>query len=211
MKRTFIAVLVCVASILGLSFDATGAPLAVSTFNTGDEGWSVTGDVHGFQWQSNIGNPPGSILGIDDATGSTWGFVAPAKFLGDKESAYSGTLSYDIKISDSDGLYPWKYQDVGLTGGGISIYWYESSSPDVGVWTSRNISLDPAEWWKSDNTNPTVAEMKQVLGGLTELYIRAEYKTGDDYAYLDNVVLTPEPATICLLGLGVLSLLRKKK
>jgi alkaline phosphatase D len=150
-------------------------------------------------------------LGIDDTTGDTWSFVAPAKFLGDKESAYGGTLSYDIKISDSDGLYPWKYPDVGLTGGGISISWYELSSPNVGVWTSRNISLEPAEWWKSDNTNPTIAEMKQVLGNLTGLFIRAEYKGGPDYAYLDNVVLTPEPATVALLGLGALSLLRRKK
>lgn len=210
-KRAFLATLVCVASILTLSFDATGTPLAISTFDTGDEGWSVTGDVHGFQWQSSVGNPPGSILGIDNATGDTWGFLAPSKFLGNKEAAYGNTLSYDIDISDRDSS-PWLWPDISLTGGGMSLYLYESS-PVAGVWTSYNVSLtESAGWLKtSDNTTPTAAEMKQVLGDLTELYIRAEYKTGPDYAYLDNVVLTPEPATIGLLGLGGFSLLRRKK
>jgi hypothetical protein len=34
--------------------------------------------------------------------------------------------------------------------------------------------------------------------------------SGGSY-YIDNVRLVPEPATICLLGLGALSLIRRKK
>jgi choice-of-anchor C domain-containing protein len=36
-------------------------------------------------------------------------------------------------------------------------------------------------------------------------------ETGDFGPALDNVVVVPEPATICLLGLGALSLLRRKR
>jgi hypothetical protein len=208
-KKTFLAILVCVPSILGLPFDVTGTPLAISTFDTNDEGWSVTGDVHGFQWQSGIGNPPGSVLGIDDVLGDTWGFLAPSKFLGNQGAAYGNTLSYDIKITASE-TSPWLSPDISLTGGGLTINLYEQS-PVVNVWTSYEVLLtELAGWKKSDDTIPTAAEMEQVLGNLTRLYIRAEYKSGADQANLDNVVLTPQPATMCLFGLGALSLLRRK-
>ena len=64
----------------------------------------------------------------------------------------------------------------------------------------------------ADNTLPTD------LTGNVEFSIYAKGGLGDDaFLALDNVTLNgsvsqiPEPATICLLGLGALSLLRRKK
>jgi hypothetical protein len=47
------------------------------------------------------------------------------------------------------------------------------------------------------------------LGNIGEIYYNS---IGDEYgADIDNLVFTPEPATICLLGLGGLALLKKRR
>ena len=179
---------------------------AQSTFDSESEGWSVTGDVHGMEWKSDFGNPPGSLFAIDDVAGYTWYFVAPAKFLGNKMSAYGTALSYDIHISTRDSS-PWGAPDVVLVGAGMTLNWF-GPAPPAATWTDYDIALsETAGWLKSDSTPPSSGEMQAVLGDLTQLHIRAEYRTGDDRAYLDNVRLVPEPSTFILLTMGTLALL----
>jgi hypothetical protein len=55
-----------------------------------------------------------------------------------------------------------------------------------------------------------------VLGSLTSLQIRAEYRSGADTDSLDNVVLNgisavPEPSTFLLLGVGSALLLASRR
>jgi hypothetical protein len=50
------------------------------------------------------------------------------------------------------------------------------------------------------------AQFSQVLSDLTALRIRAEYQTGADTGYLDNVSMVPEPESwaMLLFGLGII-------
>ena len=195
---------------LGLSAGAAfGAPLAQSTFGADAEGWSVTGDAESSMWDSATGNPPGSFKGVDAVLGGTWYFVAPAKFRGDKSAAYGETLSYDIWITSTDSP-TWNDACISLIGP-LTLY-YRGLHPPKLAWTHFEVLLtETAGWKKTDGQTPTEQEMQNVLGGLTALHIRGEYKTGADYAYLDNVVMTPEPATMALLALGGLAMLLRKR
>lgn len=146
------------------------APIASSTFDTDSEGWSATGDVHGFQWRPDVGSPPGSIFGIDDVTGDTWAFVAPAKFLGNKAAAYGAALSYDINISARDSS-PWVWPDVELVGAGITLNWYHAAPP-AGVWTRYDVPLVAGACQRSDGGVATESEVRAVLANLTYLSIQ---------------------------------------
>jgi len=199
-----------VATCLALSAGACRAgTFAQSTFDSDHEGWTVTGDVHGFQWLPAEGVPPGCIKGVDDVSGYTWYFVAPTKFLGDKSGAYGNTLSYDIWISTRDGS-PWNDACITLFGP-LDLYYY-GLFPPAQAWTYFEVDLtETAGWKKGDGTAPSEQEMRQTLANLTGLRIRAEYRTGDDYAHLDNVTLVPEPATLALLGLGAAALVARRR
>ncbi|MHC4172644.1 MAG: laminin B domain-containing protein [Planctomycetota bacterium] len=65
-------------------------------------------------------------------------------------------------------------------------------------------------WKTSDSSTPTQVEILNILGHLTALEIRGEYFSRPDKAYLDNVVLIPEPAMFLLIGLGTLLLCRRR-
>jgi hypothetical protein len=60
-----------------------------------------------------------------------------------------------------------------------------------------------------------LSSLDSVAAGTHEVGIRItrEWSSGtvSPWEYVDNVTLIPEPATICLLGLGALSLLRSRK
>jgi hypothetical protein len=183
----------------------------ISTFDMDSEGWWASGDVHGMAWSATIGNPPGSFHAVDDATGAVWYFIAPSKFLGNKSSAYGKTLSYDINISARDSS-DWGSPDILLAGNGLTLAWYDAF-PVPGQWTSYTVSLtETGGWVNTTGGQPaTQSEMQSVLSNIQSLWIRGEYLTGNDDAYLDNVVMIPEPAALLLLGLGGLALRRRTK
>ena len=180
-----------------------------SRFDTDSEGWTAMGDVHGETWLGTNGNPPGCFKAIDDATGDTWFFVAPPKFLGDQSNAYGHEIGYDLWISARDAnilSYPW----ISLVGDGIELGWV-GAYPDAGQWTHFETVLTPTGGWMVGSSPATEAQIWQVLSNLTAMRFCGEYLTGADYAYIDNIVLTPEPATLGLLALGGLALLRRRR
>jgi len=186
---------------------AQAAPVE-SRFDTDGEGWTVIGDVHGATWLATEGLPPGCFKAIDDTTGLTWYFVAPAKFLGDQSAAYGDTLSYDLWISARDatpGASPW----VSISGGGLRLDW-SGAFPTLQQWTHYEATLMPAGGWMIGDNPATEAEMQQVLANVTSLQIRGEFMTGADFAYLDNVVLVPEAEAAVLLLLAGVVLLRRR-
>jgi hypothetical protein len=123
------------------------------------------------------------------------------------------TLSVDVTwVAAEWGSTPWcNFKDVAINSDSPS-GWKQYTPTDL-VNPSYPGSWDPAGWgnntrtltWDLSSYNPTGATWMQLIfssnfGGTTP----GKY-------YIDNVQLIPEPATICLLGLGGLALLRKKR
>ncbi|MFA7235621.1 MAG: laminin B domain-containing protein [Phycisphaeraceae bacterium] len=203
---------VAASLVLGWTGAVFAAPVS-SYFDTDKEDWTTGGDFAApSTWTNALGNPVGAIYATDDTQGGTWSFVAPAKFLGNQSGAYGGTFSYDLRITASDST-PWAWPMVSITGSGVTLNW-NGAWPDANVWNHYDVPLNPAGGWikASDSTTPNAAEFASVLSNLSSLLIRGEFMTGSDTGYLDNAVLTPEPASLMLASVGIgLGLLRSRR
>ena len=167
---------------------APTAVLASSTFDTDAEGWTVIADADGPTHHSTGGNPDGYISAADRGEGGFWYWDAPAKFLGNKASAYGETLRFDLRQSTTE--LQFDADDVVLIGGGITLTFDTPDNPGTD-WTSYSISLTETAGWLNAATgfSPTAPEMQAVLADLTALQIRGEFSEGMDIGGLDNVVL----------------------
>lgn len=186
------------------------AASVVSTFDSGADGWTATGDIAGpVTWLATGGNPGGNISIADAVTGGTTYFVAPAKFLGNQLDSYGAFLSFDLRQSYTGAANQFDASDIILTGAGITLVYDTPVNPGNNLWTSYNVSLtESAGWHISTLTGalPTQAQMEATLADLTDLQIRAEFQTGPDTGSLDNVTLTPEPSSAVLCAVGFLAL-----
>jgi len=165
-----------------------------STFDTNNEGWTTFGDATSptTTWSAAGGNPGGHIRVIDQSTGGTWHFVAPAKFLGNKCDAYGAFLRYDQITNDTtdEDLYG-NRPDVILFGAGLVLVFENDENPNL-TWTHYDVPLNETAGWRLNSITgptPTQAQFRAVLSNLTALRIRGEYRPLDDEGGLDNVVL----------------------
>jgi hypothetical protein len=210
-KRGLIALLLVVTALLpGAAQSATAAPgpsagLAASTFDSGLDGWAVTGDGISPAWQAAGGNPGGHAQATDLVGGDTWYWVAPAKFLGDQSAAYGGTLHFELKQSLTE--EPFTDLDVMLEGRELSLF-YDTDYDPAQVWTSYTLILNAEVGWRTlgDQFLPaTAAEIRAVLSDLVALHIRGEFQLGDDVGGLDNVILSgPDPSLVRIPGTAVI-------
>jgi hypothetical protein len=209
------------ATLIGAALAVPSAQAAIgSTFAADAEGWSVVDIVWGAgdylapgtvtaPIHADGGNPGGHIRAADPSDQSFF-FQAPGAFLGDLESYYGGTLTFDQQVSPA--TPEWRDDpDVVLGGGGVQLLYRGSANPGSD-WTSFSVHLTAAEWRVGSLTGvaPTEAEFRGVLAALSVLRIRGEYVTGViETTGLDNVQLTavPEPETwgMLLAGLGGLA------
>lgn len=194
----------------------------VDTFDSGANGWTAVDVAAGVSWSSTGGNPGGHIVIADDQTNWAY-FRAPGSYLA-TPAMYGGALQFDLRHTSSTTPAGYRVR-VALQGAGFTLI-NESTIPTTS-WQSYGFTLsETAGWRKFSNLNqnystgaptPTAAEMQSVLGGMTGLFIAADYNDETvpprDVTYLDNVSLevVPEPATMTVLGLGAAALLRRRR
>lgn len=175
--------------------------LAQSRFDTDSEGWLVKDLPYPspgapptplgtyVPTYNGAGGNPGGYLSLSDPTGNTWYWYAPPKFLGNKQSAYGGTLSFDLMVTGTG--TPFDEEDVILVGGGLTLVFTLPARPET-TFTSYHIGLTEAGWKRDTRTGApaTQTDMTTVLGALTSIYIRGEYLLSmNDVGRIDNVVL----------------------
>ncbi len=139
-------------------------------------------------WDSTGGNPGGSVT-REDFIGETDYFQTPAEFHGDLSPYYGGTLSFDIRESETDGPFD---APLVLLQSGTDMWIYNGSSDATLGWTTIRVPFDAsvAGWTHaSDGAVATETSLRAALAGTTGLWLRAEFSDGIDNSWLDNVVI----------------------
>lgn len=177
---------------------AAATPLVASRFNVNGEGWLVAGDATSATptYVAGGGNPGGYLSSTDSAVGGVTYWVAPAKFRGNKSAAYDGFLTFDLRQSATDTQFD--TNDVVIAGDGLTLAHDTAVNPAAApAWTNYRVRLRASQFADVTSGTPepaTKRDVQRVLGSITSLQIRAEYRTGPDTDDLDNVRLLPPPA-----------------
>lgn len=184
------------ASTLTLSAQAQ---LAQSDFSIDAEGWTTA---------DNGGVAPvliaGSITQQDTGPGQM-AFVAPPAFLGDKGSAYRGTLSFEISTSK----FPFapsnpSVQVTGTTSQGpLSLELTLAPPLPAHAFNDYTINFSESKPWNvvGQARSPSALEFKEVLSSLTELRITCDSDAdAGDYYWLDNVTMNAATVRVFILA-----------
>jgi uncharacterized protein (TIGR03382 family) len=204
--------------VLGLSLPASAS--ASWTFDADAEGWGTLNDAQDFMWDGSIGNPAGAIRARDVRDGRIWYYAAPTADLGVVSNLYGGEISWDILGIQGNQTSITNRADVMLVGAGLEIGVVLPVQPVNDTWTSWSVLVDAASGWahvsslssgQFSGTAATEAEIRAVLAGLENLYIRGEFTNGADQTALDNVSFIPTPGSVAVLGLGGLAVSRRRR
>jgi formylglycine-generating enzyme len=132
------------------------------------------------------------LIASDIANEKVWGWHAPRKYLGDHSEKFGRFLAYHMLTNSSN--LPATDAYVRLRGGGKEIFVDGKilGRPFPGDWKTYPIRLDSSGGWKLKTPNghsPTARDddIKQVLSGITDLWIKGEYADGPDEASLRYV------------------------
>ena len=192
--------------------------LASSTFDTDSEGWQIANLIYGSNQgasptvlgyftptYNNTGGDPGGYVSILDPTSNqAFYWLAPSKFLGNKSSAYGGTLNYDL--ADTDLSDTFHQEDIILVSSSKTLV-YDLGTIPADTFTHFSVGLSQAGWRENSLSGPsaTQADMQGVLSSLSAIYIRGEYSLAVDTGSLDNVTINsapvPEASSVVSLGL----------
>ena len=173
----------------------------VSTFDTGDEGWTrntPSDPAATISWFSTGGNPDGYIRFNEPGQGTNDFFSAPAIFLGNQGGKYGGELSFDLRLNGNSNLGNVS-DGVRLVGAGLTLT-YEIARP-MTEWQSYDIPLVEGDWRVGGGAVATEAQLRSVLSDLDRLNIRADWINGSEQVSLDNVRLVPAPSSAAMLAL----------
>jgi hypothetical protein len=210
--RAGVLVLLLTGSFLPFAVSpASAGVLAVSTFDSGTEGWTaVTLDAAGnanpssVSFASGLGNAGGALRHNAPSESRTSYFSAPSGFINALHGAVGGSFSWDLStiIQPSDIFF--SETDIEIRAGASRLRRNVTPpSPPVSPTYVRNTLTfgTGAGWLFFDGANTSPASQDQinaVIGGADTLLIRAEYYNSftPDTSLLDN-------PTIVGPGLGV--------
>lgn len=209
---------------------ATGVQAAtVQTFDTGNQNWLVSDALSGpgaglaSGWDS-----AGQRLSSEDLNG--WNtFSAPTALLGNLSALAGQTISFELQDTLKDANAD-NYFTFGIHGSnGVTLLWF-GGSPSTTAMTlfSATLGVSDTRWRVTttlDDPNsgaaPTATDWSNVLANVDWIRFDADWNTGADSAFLDNVVLgdrgtnlpVPVPATAALavLGLACLGLTARRR
>lgn len=180
--------------VIYLRLSAT--PIALTDFESGDEGWLVMGDAQGDSnlptHQASGGNPGAYMEAVDDAVGGVWYWAAPESFRRKVAETWTAkrqrrsVLTFDLRQSDPSN--PFDDEDVILSDGETTLF-FSHGSPPATDWTSYRVPLSNAGDWTREPTGEpaTTDEMNRVMSNLEKLWIRGEFRTGPDTGGIDNI------------------------
>jgi len=211
MKITeFVRIMICGAVLLYSCMPVFGANFVCSTFDTDLEMWTGIGSGS-FTFHASGGNPGGYVQ-YNDVSGTSedgW-LVAPAKFLGNWSVLENpSTLSWDHIIIQTGGSgYQILQGEAIISGPGGSARFKSSEYMTNTGWKTFSAPINNSTW------AVTSGSWAGILNNVTALQIRIEAVHNNagplDIDGIDNITITPEPATLLLLGLGAV-MLRKRK
>lgn len=173
--------------------DGTQTPPSTDFEDEDDAGWQLIGDATTGDAQvvASGGNPGAYLEGDDTVSGGTWYFDAPASFLGDQSAFAGGSLAYDLQQSSRTSQFA--NDDLVLEGAGTSLHYRYDSAADypaeAPAWTAYGVVLGASAGWTVGSASgpaATPTEIASVLGDLTALRIRGEFRSGSDTGGLDN-------------------------
>ena len=197
-KKLIILISICTMCLFGGMVQA--APFGNGDFETGVLspwwGWGDGGSVTIV--------PTGGVGGSQGALITNFG------------GTYSTTLGQDIDWSAGasiDGKISLQYRADSWGGAGVAVKWFDSGWANIGwAWAQMYAGNGTDTGWQpftASSAVPGSAGTWIAPAGTAYAEIRVEQWTWGE-VYVDNVVLTPEPATMILLGIGGLVALRRK-
>ena len=196
MNKNKICLFISIAltAVLILSTTSQATLLTNGDFETGDgAGWSIAGTNFAIVNSPANGSYSASLLGVD----TSW------------SQSVSGTEGVEYTLSGDMRHGAWNKREAML----VLEFW------DAGE-TTLISTTEIGRLLKASSDNTWFSYSGSVVApdgtGLVKVILLMEYVGGGagaqaGQAYFDDVVLVPEPATVALLGLGGLFLLRRKR
>ena len=170
-----------------------------------------TGDTSG--WWTYIGDPANEAISIVNPGGYD---STPALEMYNATGSFSATVGQTLAItagmSFTESLV---YADSQWGGSGITLWFYDVATPS-GTWDEHVIGWNwntIADNWASAGDGTWKSFTSPVITaptGTQSVLFKLE-QWGNSTIDYDNIVVTPEPATMLLLGLGGLALARRRK
>ena len=190
-----------VVVLLGINIYAgIGAAYAMpilSDFEGGMEGWTRIGDSGSTLTWSNTAGGGGHCLRLwDYGAGESDRYVAPGKFLGDL--SWASTISLDVLSESSDWYHGFH---VHIKTGSKEWIKYCREEDSEWQWFHYAIPMTDTIWGVG---------FEAALTNVTGIEVGAEIRAGREISYLDNFAIIPEPATLTLLALGGMVVLRRR-